>query len=171
MAAAHIPFGALAGPHDVKSVGVRRGAHFVLAQFPAPYSRHAFEWIEATKEIAVSIGAEPPVAGSRGMLVGWRLVTENNRELARSYLLRADEADTKRDAQRLRAHAHGLDLQVVVTANLRGAGWCGLLDGVPVVVGARRYENRSAARGAAELARRLLIPAAPDQIAPVVVTP
>jgi hypothetical protein len=158
-----VPAIATAVPADAGAAAPRRGAHFMFAHFPTAAARPAVDWREASREIARSLGIDhiPPTAGDAGV-VGWRLITENNRELARSFGLFRNEVDARRDAARMRSCAAQFELHVVVTAQLRGAGWCASLDESPLVVGARRYENRSAARGAAELATRLLASAARD---------
>ncbi len=156
MTGSRVPFAAAAAPDDATTASTRRGAYFAFAHFPARSAHRALGWREASREIAQSLGIEhiPPLREDG--VVGWRLITENNRELARSFRLFRNEREAQQDAVRLRAEAGALDLHVVVTAQLRGAGWCGALDGSPVLIGARRYENRSAAREAARLALRLL---------------
>lgn len=156
---------------QTKAPDVRRGAYFVFAHFSASSIRQAIDWREASYEIARSLGIEhiPPAARAGGV-VGWRFITENNRELARSLRLFRDETEARQDALRVRERAGELELHVVVTEQRRGAGWCGTIDESPILVSARRYENRSAARSAGELAMRLLSAAARDGSAPPRVT-
>jgi hypothetical protein len=135
--------------------GTRRRAELVVASFTDPLPRAAVVWQDGIAEMAAALQLpDPPRA--RGPVHGWRLIAHNNRELARGFVLRSDRAAAAEDARAAAAAAADLDVRIVVAGRIRGAAWCAQLGERPVVVGARRYENRSAAREAAESTRRLL---------------
>ncbi|UIN29609.1 hypothetical protein [Microbacterium binotii] len=136
-------------------------AHFLYARFPERSHRSAVDWLRAVADVLAMHGdsvrvtdAAAPVAGT---VVGWRLLTENHRELGRSAQLAASEAAARADVARLIGVAHRLNVRSDPEPGLRTTGWFVVLDEEIIMIGARRYENRSVARNAGALAVRLLV--------------
>lgn len=136
-------------------------AHFLYARFPERSHRAAVDWLRAVADVLAMHGdsvrvtdAAAPVSGT---VVGWRLLTENHRELGRSARLAASEAAARADVARLIGVAHRLNVRSDPEPGLRTTGWFVVLDEEIIMIGARRYENRSVARNAGALAVRLLV--------------
>lgn len=136
-------------------------AHFLYARFPARSHRAAVDWLRAVDDVLALHGESVRVAGgptpADATVVGWRLLTENHRELGRSARLSASEAAARADVARLVGVAHRLSVRSDPEPGLRTTGWFVVLDEEIIMIGARRYENRSVARNAGALAVRLLV--------------
>lgn len=134
-------------------------AHFLYARFPAASHRAALDWMRAVDDVVAehpSVQVAQPDDTHRGPVVGWRLVSENNREIARGCVLFSDERRARADSGVLmRAHEE-LVVHSAPAARARSTGWFATHGDVLVMTGARRYENRSAARNAGALAVRLI---------------
>lgn len=133
-------------------------ARFSYARFGSILERAAADWAWTAREIVgrYAPGTHPLPPQPRGAIVGWRLISENNREVARSCTFGEDDAEAHAQAAMLVAAAGDLVLHTVTADRQRGNAWCATHHGVPVMMSARRYENRSTARAAAELCLRLL---------------
>ncbi len=134
-------------------------AHFLYARFPAAGHRAALDWMRAVDD---AVAAHPAVHVSHaderhaGPVVGWRLVSENNREIARGCVLHPNEQFARAETGAL-LRVHGeLVVHAAPALRARSTGWLATYGDALVMTGARRYENRSAARSAGELAVRLL---------------
>ena len=68
-------------------------AHFLYARFPARSHRAAVDWLRAVDDVLALHGESVRVADGAtpadATVVGWRLLTENHRELGRSARLSA----------------------------------------------------------------------------------
>ncbi|MDQ1129045.1 hypothetical protein [Microbacterium sp. SORGH_AS_0888] len=135
-------------------------AQFVVARFPSDTHRAAIDWLRAVDDIVsvhggdliVATRGEPP----SGAVAGWRLMSDNHREIARGAALFASERLAQAHAVRVRENVAGLAVHAAVEPRLRTTGWFATHDDELVMVGARRYENRSVARNAGALALRLI---------------
>lgn len=135
-------------------------AQFVVARFPSVTHRAAVDWLRAVEDI-LSVHAGELVASVStetltGPVAGWRLTSDNHREIARGALLFASERSARDHAVRLQENVAGLLVHAAVEPRLRTTGWFATYHGELVMVGARRYENRSVARNAGALAVRLI---------------
>lgn len=132
-------------------------AQLVYTHFASGRDRAVLEWMLRSVDVLSVVAPDLPVPQPTdpGAIVGWRLISENNRELARSCGFQPDEAAARAQTDLIARAVGRLDPLVVSVPRQRGTGWCLALDGVPVAMSARRYENRSTARAAAALALRL----------------
>lgn len=137
-------------------------ARLLYAHFPAASHKTALEWMRVVAEIAAGHPGVGPFASGQESLpavepaVAWRLVSENRREIARGCRVFTDEAVACADlAQVLRA-ASTFEIHTNPAPRLRSTGWFVSARGSLVMMGARRYEKRSAAESAAALAVRLM---------------
>jgi len=141
-------------------------AQLVYARFPSPAHRAARDWMRAVDDVCDNHGgdlsARPESAGPAGPIAAWRLVSDNHREIARGCRFFATERLARADAAVLLRHAPDLAVHPSVEPRLRTTGWFVTLDRRLVMIGARRYENRSVARNAGALAVRLLAEMARD---------
>lgn len=141
-------------------------AHFQLARFPSVQRRGAADWLRAVDDVLALHGEDvvhrPASAVHGGAVVGWRLLSENHRELARGPRLTATERDARADVARVLRGAHALTVYAAPEPRLRTTGWFAVVDGELAFAGARRYENKSVARNAGALVVRLLREMAAD---------
>jgi hypothetical protein len=135
-------------------------AHFLYARFPARSHRPAADWMRAVDDAAAMhrdrYRVAPCEGGPGDAVSGWRLLTENHRELGRGTRFAVSEAAIRDDIHRIVRAADGLIVWATPETGLRTTGWFAVLDDEIVMIGARRYENRSVARNAGALAVRLL---------------
>lgn len=135
-------------------------AHFLYARFPARSHRSAADWMRAVDDAVAMHGDRYRVArfeeGVGEAVSGWRLLTENHRELGRGTRFAASEAVIREDIRRIVRAADQLIVSASPETGLRTTGWFAVLEDEIVMIGARRYENRSVARNAGALAVRLL---------------
>ncbi|MBF4562961.1 hypothetical protein ITJ43_12545 [Microbacterium sp. VKM Ac-2870] len=88
--------------------------------------------------------------------LAWRLVSENRREIARGCRVFGDEASAKSDLKALLRMTDAFEIHTSPAPRLRSTGWFVSAGDQLLMMGARRYEKRSAAESAAELAVRLM---------------
>lgn len=137
-------------------------ARLLYAHFPAATHKAALEWMRVAAEIAAGRpGVGPFLTGQETLpaaapAVAWRLVSENRREIARGCRLLPDERSARGDLARLLRRAPGFEIHTNPAPRLRSTGWFVSAGGALVMMGARRYEKRSAAESAAALAVRLM---------------
>lgn len=137
-------------------------ARLLYAHFPAASHKAALEWMRVATEIAAGRpGVGPFLVGQQALsaaapAVAWRLVSENRREIARGCRIFPDEPSARADLARLLRAAASFDVHTSPAPRLRSTGWFVSAGDVLVMMGARRYEKRSAAESAAALAVRLL---------------
>jgi|EndMetStandDraft_8_1072994.scaffolds.fasta_scaffold57775_2 hypothetical protein len=136
-------------------------AHFLYARFPTSEHRTALDWMRTADDVlalhAEHVRAEPADTAHRGPVVGWRLMSDNHRELARSCGLFASEGLARANAGRLLRRADDLVVHSAPEPRMRTTGWFATIDAELVMLHARRYENRSVARNAGLLAARLVV--------------
>ncbi|WP_243227247.1 hypothetical protein [Microbacterium sp. CIAB417] len=136
-------------------------AHFLYARFPARSHRAAADWLRSIEDVLAlhgdTIRVAAGVRNTAGAVIGWRLLTENHRELGRSAWLAAAEDAARADVARIVRSADRLVVHSDPEPGMRTTGWFVVLDGELIMIGARRYENRSVARNAGQLAVRLLV--------------
>ncbi len=136
-------------------------AHFLYARFPTAQHRTALDWMRAADDVialhAERVRAEPVDASHHGPVVGWRLMSDNHRELARSCGLFPGETLARADAGRLLRRAADVAVHSAPEPRMRTTGWFATIDDELVMLHARRYENRSVARNAGLLAARLVL--------------
>ncbi len=137
-------------------------AHFQHARFGAEGHRAAADWLRTVDELALdhdglrAVRAPERVALGGAPLLGWRLVSDNRREIARSCRLFTDEETISAEIRGLVRDVEHLFVQTTRTPRVRGIGWFATREGVLVMMGARHYEKRSGAERASELAMRAL---------------
>lgn len=136
-------------------------ARLLYAHFPAATHPSALEWMRVVAEIAAGRPGVGPFLTGQDVLppapaVAWRLVSENRREIARGCRLFADEAAARADLAVLLRDAAAFEIHTNPAPRLRSTGWFVSSGGALVMMGARRYEKRSAAESAAVLAVRLM---------------
>jgi hypothetical protein len=137
------------------------GARFAYARFDSARERGASDWVLTVRELAGRFATDGGVAAPPdGPVTGWRLLSENNRELARGCRFAVDPEAARALAASVAALADELEVLLVADERMRGHAWCATHEGLPVAMGARRYENRATARAAGELCVRLLPAAA-----------
>lgn len=132
--------------------------HYV--RFPSTQDRVAQEWLRAT-QLIIESGASAVVTpsterGRAGSVVGWRLVSDNHREIARGSRLHPSERAAGFDAATLARRAAELVVHAARQHQTRTSRWFATLDEEIVLVGSRAYENRVTARNAGALAVRSL---------------
>lgn len=133
--------------------------HFLYARFPTAQDRTAVEWMRVVDDVVMTFPAlrtQRPDARHTGPVLAWRLLSENNREIARGGVLFATEGLARADTDRLMRAHRDLIVHPAPALHIRGTGWFATLGDELVMMSARRYENRSAARGAGALAVRLV---------------
>jgi len=141
-------------------------ARLAYVRFCMAEEARARAWKRAASEITRALPDVPWNAGepaaadeasrSPGGVVGWRLLSDNRRDVARSGILFRDE-DTARAHVAALARRWSVVQTHVFSFSVRGgAGWCARVGGDLEMMCARRYERRSAAESAAEVAHRLL---------------
>lgn len=132
--------------------------HYV--RFASTQDRVAQEWLRATQLIVESgtsaLVTPPPDRGRAGSVVGWRLVSENHREIARGSRLHPSDRAAGFDAATLARRATELIVHAARQHQTRTSRWFAVLDDDIVLVGSRAYENRVTARNAGALAVRSL---------------
>ena len=134
-------------------------AHLLFACFPAPSDRAAREWMRAVDDVVASHEGELATSRDSGTpepAVGWRLMSDNHREIARACRFFASESRARADAAALLGRTADLVVHPWRQPRVRTTGWFVTLDRDLAMIGARRYENRSLARNAGALAVRLL---------------
>jgi hypothetical protein len=135
-------------------------AHFLYARFPTSQHRTAIDWMRTAADVLALHAEHVRVEASGGMhagpVVGWRLMSDNHRELARSSELFPSEQDARAAAGRLLRRAADLVVHSAPEPRMRTTGWFATIDAELVMLHARRYENRSVARNAGQLAARLV---------------
>lgn len=137
-------------------------ARLLYAHFPAASHRSALEWMRVVAEIASGHPGVGPFASGQEPLpalepaVAWRLVSENRREIARGCRVFTDEGAGRIDLAQLLRAASTFEIHTSPAPRLRSTGWFVSARGSLVMMGARRYEKRSAAESAAALAVRLM---------------
>lgn len=135
-------------------------ARFLYARFAAGNQKSALDWVRTVDELALVFAASTEAAPSHreqrtsDPLVTWRLVSENRREIARGCRLFRSEAPVHADILRLLRSVDELDVHTAPAPRLRSTGWFVTHGADLVMMGARRYEKRSAAEQAAALALR-----------------
>lgn len=137
-------------------------ARFLYARFVSGTQKAAVDWNHTVEEFArvYTAGAHDrtfersPLPA--GPAVTWRLVSENRREIARACRLYTAEQQVRADIARLLRGLGELQVHSAPAPRLRSTGWFVTHDGVLVMMGARRYEKRSAAEQAAALALRAI---------------
>jgi hypothetical protein len=137
-------------------------ARFLYAQFPGADQRAAVDWLRTVDEVVSGYAGSavvrlpesgvPPV----GPVLAWRLVSDNRREIARGCRLFASERDARADIIPLLRGVSELVVHAAPGPRIRSTGWFVTRGGQVVMMGARRYENRSTALNAGALAIRLL---------------
>jgi hypothetical protein len=136
-------------------------ARLLYAHFPAASHRSALEWMRVVAEIASGHPGVGPFASGQEPLpalepaVAWRLVSENRREIARGCRVFTDEGRAASIWRSLCAR-HRRSRSTPVRRPVCAAPWFVSARGSLVMMGARRYEKRSAAESAAALAVRLM---------------
>ncbi len=132
--------------------------HYV--RFPSTHDRVAIDWVRATQLIVDSgttVVVTPPAdRGGAGAVVGWRLVSDNHREIARGSRLHPSERAAGFEAATLARAAQELVVHAARQHMTRTSRWFATLDNLVVLVGSRAYENRVTARNAGALAVRSL---------------
>jgi len=120
-------------------------------------------WMRAASEITRALPDVPWTPGELGdrstpggSAVGWRLLSENRRDVARSGVLFPDEEAARAHIATLARRWSAVQTHVFSFSARGGAGWCARIGGDLEMMCARRYERRSAAESAAEVAHRLL---------------
>lgn len=135
-------------------------AHFLYARFPTLQHRTALDWMRTASEIlalhAERVHLTTIDAGHLGPVVGWRLMSDNHRELARSCGLYPSERAAHDAASILLARETDIVVHSAPEPRMRTTGWFATIDDELVMLHARRYENRSVARNAGLLAARLV---------------
>lgn len=119
----------------------------------------AREWQRAARALLDSIpssATSPTATEPTGPVCGWRLVSDNHRDIARSPAFSANEESARREAARIARRASSLVLRVAPVPLVRSTQWFATLDDEFVLVGSRGYENRATARNAGALAIRSL---------------
>lgn len=142
-------------------------AHFLHARFGVDGHRAAADWLRTVEDLALdhdglrAVRAPERVAFGAAPLLGWRLVSDNRREIARSCRLFTDEQALAANIRALVRDVEQLVVQTTHASRARGIGWFATCDGLLVMMGARRYEKRSGAENASELAMGALRAVAP----------
>lgn len=137
-------------------------ARLLYAHFPAASHKSALEWMRVVAEIAAGHPGVGPFSSGQEPLpavepaVAWRLVSENRREIARGCRVFTDEAVARADLARVLRATATFEIHTNPAPRLRSTGWFVSARGSLVMMGARRYEKRSAAESAAALALRLM---------------
>jgi len=135
-------------------------AQLVYARFPARAHRAALDWMRAVDDVlsvhAPDLGVVSIAEPVDGAVVGWRLVSDNHREIARGCRFFASERAARSETASLVSAAADLVVHAAIEPRLRTTGWFVTRGDQLVMIGARRYENRSVARGSGALAVRLL---------------
>lgn len=133
-------------------------ARFLYARFPADDPRAAADWMRTVDELAIGFAAAPIErrAQPAGPVLSWRLVSENRREIARGCRLFPGERQVQADIDRLLRGVDELEVHAAPAPRLRSHGWFVTRAGAIVMMGARRYEKRSAAEQSAALTIRAL---------------
>jgi hypothetical protein len=144
-------------------------AQIVFARFPARSHRGAGDWLRAVNDVLAVHGSDlagaVTVPEESGPVVGWRLVSDNHREIGRGSRLVGSEHSALADARALLHRAGDLVVQCTSDPRPRTTGWFVTLDGELVMISARRYENRTVARNAGALSVRLMVDLARTQSA------
>ncbi|MBZ4488650.1 hypothetical protein LQ938_05405 [Microbacterium sp. cx-55] len=135
-------------------------AHFLYARFPTLQHRTALDWMRTASEVlalhAERVHLHTIDAAHAGPVVGWRLMSDNHRELARSCGLYPSERGAHDAAGELLTRAADIIVHSAPEPRVRTTGWFATVDDELVMLHARRYENRSVARNAGQLAARLV---------------
>jgi hypothetical protein len=135
-------------------------AHFLYARFPTLQHRTALDWMRTASEVlalhAERVHLETIDPEHLGPVVGWRLMSDNHRELARSCGLYPSEQGAREAAGLLLTRASDVVVHSAPEPRMRTTGWFATIDDELVMLHARRYENRSVARNAGQLAARLV---------------
>jgi hypothetical protein len=135
-------------------------AHFLYARFPTLQHRTALDWMRTASEVLALHAERVHVTAidtdHAGPVVGWRLMSDNHRELARSCGLYASEQDAREAAGLLLTRSADIVVHSAPEPRMRTTGWFATIENELVMLHARRYENRSVARNAGLLAARLV---------------
>lgn len=133
-------------------------ARFLYARFPADDPKAAVDWMRTVDEFALGFAAAPTERRPHpvGPVLSWRLVSDNRREIARGCRLFPGERQVQADIDRLLRAVDELEVHAAPAPRLRNHGWFVTRADAMVMMGARRYEKRSAAEQAAALTIRAL---------------
>ncbi|KAA9110988.1 hypothetical protein [Microbacterium rhizomatis] len=134
-------------------------AHFLFARFHSPDQRAAVDWLRNAEDIVADhSGVRAPESDRSlaGPVLAWRLVSDNQREIARGCRLYRHERAAMADIAALLQSQPELEVRAATAARVRSTGWFVTRADELVMMSARRYENRSAARKAGALALRLI---------------
>ncbi len=135
-------------------------ARLLYARFAAAGDATALAWLRAAAETMADASRERFADQARLPMnepaVGWRLVSENRRDVARSCRLFPDDEAACDHVVTLLRSPMPIETHLLPLRRLRDTGWFASLGDEPVMMCARRYDKRSTAESAAELAVRLL---------------
>ncbi|WP_375384979.1 hypothetical protein [uncultured Microbacterium sp.] len=134
-------------------------AHFLFARFHSPDQRAAVDWLRSAHDIVADhTGVRAPQNDGplTGPVLAWRLVSDNQREIARGCRLYPHERAALTDIGLLLKSQSEFEVRAATAARVRSTGWFVTRGEELVMMSARRYENRSAARKAGALALRLV---------------
>jgi len=137
-------------------------ARLLYARFPAAGHKVALEWMRVVAEIAggavtgTTFQTNQETLSASSPAMAWRLVSENRREIARGCRVFADTAAARADVAALLRMTDAFEIHTSPAPRLRSTGWFVSAGDHLVMMAARRYEKRSAAESAAELAVRLM---------------
>ena len=148
--------------------GVVTRASIALRSFPSVDEPMVQKWmrfrntivadhsVAHTPDRATSTPGDRParalIGPSEGVVVYWRFVASNNRELGRSSFLYQSVEQAARHVERIIGSVARLRADTLTDATPSRRGWVMTLDGVPVMTSARWYSSSSSCAASAALA-------------------